>query len=190
MCPQARMCSPKESNRTDTVGVLCDKDLFLLFLVSTPECEGEIRTKGGFCAHKRECVPQAKIVPQKKTTGPMPLRCIFKEDFCSFFGLPPNVRAKSASKKAFVPHARMRPKAKIVLQKKVTGPTPLRCICDKDLFCLHSQIYFFAPPKFSMPPSFPAHYSGAGSASMNRSEIRLKIVFWTITISHLFQPFV
>ena len=36
---------------------------------------------------------------------------------------------------------------------------------------------FFCPTKIFYAPLLPAHYSGAGSASMNRSKIRLKIVF-------------
>ena len=116
--------------------------------------------------------PQAKIVPQKKTTEPMPLGCIFEEGFCSFFVFFLECESKIRVKGGFYA-----PKAKIVPKKKATEPTPLRCICDKDLFFWSSSPnIFFALTKFSMPP-FPAHYSDVGSASMNRSEIGLKIVF-------------
>ena len=39
------------------LGCICDKELFVWVLVFTPECEGKIRTEGGFCDPKRECVP-------------------------------------------------------------------------------------------------------------------------------------
>ena len=110
--------------------------------------------------------PQAKIVLQKKATGPMPLRCIFKEDICSFFVFSPYVRAKSVSKEVFMP-----PKQKSCPKRKQQDRRHGDAFCDKDLFFgLHLRIYF-------LPLSSPAHYSGAGSSSMNRSEIRLKIVF-------------
>ena len=52
--------------------------------------------------------------------------------------------------------------AKIVPQKKTAGPMPLGYIFKEDFYA----------------PSSPEHYSGAGSASLNRSEVRLKIVFF------------
>ena len=130
----------------------------------------------GAVTPKRELWPpkRVRIVPQKKATGPTPLGCICDQDlFVLFLVFTPKCEVKIRTKEGFCA-----PKAKIVPKKKATGPTPRRCICDKDLFFgLHPRIYFFAQPKFSMLPSSPAHYSGARSTSMNRSEIRLKIVF-------------
>ena len=118
-------------------------------------------------------VSQATIMPQKKATEPMPLGCIFKEDFVRLFGFFPECEGKIHVKRGFYA-----PKAKIMLEKKATGPTPRRCICDKDLFFWSSSpSIFFCPTKIFYAPFSPAHYSGAGSASMNRSEVGLKIVF-------------
>ena len=197
--PKWELCTPKRAKivrqRKATgptpLGCICDQDLFVLFLVFTPKCEGKICTKGGFRAPKRECVPpkesnrtdtigvhlwsrpfyvvfslhpqmwgqkpyrkrflcpqarmspQAKIVPQKKTTRPMPLGCIFEEGFCSFFVFFLECEGKIRVKGGFYA-----PKPKIVPKKKATGPTPLRCICDKDLFFLvFIPEYIFCPNK-------------------------------------------
>ena len=166
VCPKRECVPQKKAIGPTPLGCICDKDLFVLFLVFTIECEGKIRTKGGFWA------PKQKIVPQKKATKPMPL--------CSFFfwSSPRMWRQNPHQRRLLCPMQECASKAKIVPQMKATGPTPLRCICDKDLFFgLHPRLYVLAHSKFSMPPSSPAHYSGAGSASMNRSEIGLKIVF-------------
>ena len=82
------------------------------------------------------------------------------------------MRAKSASKDVFMP-----PKQKSYPKRKQQEQRHECTFAIKTFFWSSSLNIFFAPPKFSMPPSSPAHYSGAGFASMNRSEIRLKIVF-------------
>ena len=160
-CFPKRECVPqKKATGLIPLRCICGKDLFVvLFSVFTPECESKIRTKGGFCAPQRECVPQAKIVPQKKAIEPMPLVCIFEEDFCFFFLVfPANVRAKSVPKEIFVPPKREYvSQAKIVPQKKATGPMRLRCICEKELLLVFiSELKFFLLQNFLCPPP-PQH---------------------------------
>ena len=167
LVPPSENVSPqKKATGPTPFGCICDKDLFVLFLISTPKYEGKIRTKGGFCAPKRECVPKQKSCPKRKQQDRCHWGAISKKTFVLFFGLSPKCEGKICVKGGFCA-----PKAKIVPEKKATGPTPRTCICDKYLFFgLHPRIYFFAPPKFSMPLSSPAHYSGSGSASMNRNK--------------------
>ena len=144
---QVRIAPQKKATGPTPLGYTCDKDVFVLFLVFTPKCEGKIRIKGGFCAPKRDCVLQAKIVPQTKATGPMPLGCIFEEDLCSFFwSSPPEYQGKIRVEGGFCA-----PKAKIVPQKKATEPTPLTCICDGLFFGLHPRIYFLPHQNFLCP---------------------------------------
>ena len=54
---QARIVPQKKATGPTPLGCICDQNLFVLFLVVTPEREGKIQTKGGFCAPKRESVP-------------------------------------------------------------------------------------------------------------------------------------
>ena len=152
--PQAsENCAPKESNRTNTIGVHSRSKPFclVLFLVFTPKCEGKIQTKKGFCAPKRERVPKQKPCPKRKQQDRCHRGAFSRKTFVLFFGLSPNVRAKSASKEVFCA-----PKVKI-MPDKATGPTPRRCNCDKDLFFgLYPRIYFFCTTKIFYAPLFPS----------------------------------
>ena len=88
---------------------------------------GAVTPKRELCHPKR-----ARIVPQKKATGPTPLGCICDQDlFVLFQFFTQNVRAKFVPNVVFVP-----PSENVAPQKKATGPTPLGCICDQDLFAL------------------------------------------------------
>ena len=76
------------------------------------------------------CPSQTRAVPQKKATGPTPLGCFVDEDF--FFGLDLRILGIDLPKDAFVgPKKVCAAQAKILPKKKVTGPKPLGCICDK-----------------------------------------------------------
>ena len=101
---RARIVSPqKKATGPTPLGCICDQDLFALFLVFTLECEGKIRTKGGFCVPQRECVPP------KKATGQTPLGAfVIKTFLFCFLSSPPNVRAKSVPKEVFVPPSKNR----------------------------------------------------------------------------------
>ena len=117
-------------------------DLFVLFLVFTPECEDKIRTKEGFCA------PKQKLCPKRKQQDRCHWGVFSKKTFVLFFGLPPEYEGKIRVKGGFCA-----PKTKIVPQKKAAGPTPLRRICDKDLFLVSSPNTFFLPHQnFLCPP--------------------------------------
>ena len=154
----------------------------MLFLISTPKYEGKSRTKGGFCAPKRECVPKQKSCPKRKQQDRCHWGAFSKKTFVLFFGLSPKCEGKICVKGGFCA-----PKAKIVPEKKAIGPTPRTCICDKYLFFgLHPRIYFFAPPKFSMPLSSQAHYSGTGSASMNRNQNKAEDCFFGKSQYHIY----
>ena len=128
-----------------------------LFWVFTPECEGKIRTKRGFCAPQRECVPQVKIVPEKKATGPIPLGCICEEDrFFFFWSSPSNVRAKSVPKKAFAsPSENVPTKQKLFPKKKKQD------LRHWDAFAIKTFFWFSIPNIFlclteivsAIPPS-------------------------------------
>ena len=149
------------------------KDLFVLFLVFTPKCEGKIRTKGGFCAPKRECVPKQKSCPPKKQQVRCHWGALSKKTFVLFLVFTLNLRAKFASKEVFMP-----PKQKSCPKRKQQDRRHRDAFVIKTCFLIFILEYIFCPTKiFYAPPSSPAHLSGAGSASMNRSEIRLKIVF-------------
>ena len=104
-----------------------------------------------------------------------------------FFGLSMNVRAKSVSKEAFVP-----PKQKSCPKRKQHDRRLKDAVAIKTFFWYSSLNIFFCPTKIFYAPSSPAHYSGTGSASMNRSKIGLKIVFfgrsqYNIYFNHLFR---
>ena len=90
---------------------------------------------------RRFSCPQATIVPQRKATGPMPLVYIFKEDFCSFFFvLSMNVRAKSASKEAFVP-----PKQILCPKRKQHDRRLGDAVAIKTFFLVFIPEYIFLP---------------------------------------------
>ena len=215
------MCPPKRKQQDQHHwGAFVIKTFLFCFLVFTSECEGKILTKGGFCAPQRECVP-----PQK-ATGPTPLGCICDQDlFVLFLSSPPNVRAKFVPKEVFVPpsenvspsknrapkesirteatgvHFLRRllffflvfpPNVRAKSASKEVFVLPKRKSCPKrkqqdrrhgDAFVINTFFWssflniFFCPTKIFYAPLLPTHYSGAESASMNGSEIRLKIVF-------------
>ena len=76
------------------------------------------------------------------------------------------------SKEAFVP-----PKRKSHSKRKQQDRRHGDAFAIKTFFWSSSPNVFFCPTKIFYALFSPAHYSGARSASMNRSEIRLKIVF-------------
>ena len=57
---QVRIALPKKATGPTPLDCICDKDVFVLFLVFTPKYEGKIRIKGSFCAPKREFAPKPK----------------------------------------------------------------------------------------------------------------------------------
>ena len=159
MCPHK-----KKATGPTPLGCICNQDLFVLFLVFTPKREGKICTKGGFCVPKRECVPKQKLCPKRKQQDRCHWGAFSKKTFVLFFWSFPRMWGQNPrQRRFFVP-----PKRKSCLTRKQHDRR------HGDVFAIKT---FFWSPKFSMPPSSPAHYSGARSASMNRSEIRLKIVF-------------
>ena len=168
MCPlkRARIVPQKKATGPTSLSHICDKDFFVLFSVFNPECEGKIRTKGGFCAPKRECFLQAKIVTQKKATGPMPLGCISKKTFVLIFWSSPEMWGQNPYQRRI-----------LCPPKKQQDQRHWDAYAITTFFLVFIPGIFFAPSKFSMPSSFPAPYCGTGSASVNRCEIRLKIIF-------------
>ena len=139
--PQAsKNCAPKESNRTNIIGVQKS---------SPRNVRAKSVPKEVFVPPSESASP-SKNLAQKKATGTMPLGCIFKEDFCSFFsGLSPECEGKIRVKGGFCVT-----KTKIVPKKKAAGPTPRRCSCDKDFFFgLHPPIFFAPHFLFSLLPS-------------------------------------
>ena len=143
------MAPKRKATGPTPLGCICDQDVFVLFLVFTPKCEGKIRTKGGFCAPKRENVSSSKNRAPKESNRTDATGVHFQRRLLFFFlFFSPKCEGKIRVKGGFYA-----PKAKIVPEKKATGPTPRRCICDKDLFSgLPPRIYFLPHQNFLCPP--------------------------------------
>ena len=146
-----RIVPQKKATGPTPLGCICDQDLFVLFLVFTPKCEGKIRTKGGFCASKRECVPKQKSCPKRKQPDRCHWGAFSKKNFVLFFGLSPECEGKIRVKGGFCAS-----KAKIAPEKKATGPTPRKCIRDKDLFLVFIPECIFLPHQNFLCPLLPS----------------------------------
>ena len=188
LCPQARMCPPPKSNRTDAIGVhlwsrpfcfvfslhpgmwgqnpyqkrgptplgcICDQDLFVLFLVFTPKCEGKIRTKGGFCAPKRECVPKQKSCPKRKQQDRCHWGAFSKKTFVLFFGFSPECEGKIRVKGGFYS-----PKQKSCPKRKQQDWRHGDAFAIKTFFLVFIFEYIFCPTKIFYAPLLPSTLLG------------------------------
>ena len=98
-------CAPKESNRTDTIGVHMWSRPFCFGFSLHPGMWGQnIRTKRGFCASKRECVP-SKESNRTDTIGVH----LWSRPFCFVFSLHPEMWGQNPYQRFWCLQARMCP---------------------------------------------------------------------------------
>ena len=105
---RARIVPQKKAIGPTSLGCICDKDLFVLVLVFTPECDAKIRTKKGFCAPKRELCPKRKQLDRYHWGA-----FVIKSFLFWFWSSPPNMIAKFVLKEVFVP-----PSENVFLKRK------------------------------------------------------------------------
>ena len=160
--------APKESNRTNTVGVhLWSRPFYFVFSFHSGMWGQNPYQKRFLCPLARMCPP--KKTQQDQTVGVH----LWSRHFCFVFSLHPGMWGQNPYQRRFLCFQSENRARK---ESNKTDATEMH-LRWRRFFGLHPRIYFYAPPKFSMPPSSPANYSGAKSAPMNKSEIKLKIVF-------------